>query len=137
MTTGPSGVPKVTDSRPGVPRGATNSNEMTVEVLLGGQAEPLGHALRVAADGQRLDAHLGVGTGRRVDGGIGPLHVVGQLRVGHQALDADLAPPQLDPVGAVAVAVDGATTEALLDRREVVDLDDPAEPAAADLGAVP
>ena len=50
-------------------------------------------------------------------------------------LHAELLPEQLDAVGAVPVAVDGLAAEACLVRRDVVDRDDPAQPAAAELGA--
>ena len=42
---------------------------------------------------------------------------------------------QLGAVGAVPVAGDRLAAEPLLDRRDVVDRDDPAEPAAAEGGA--
>ena len=58
-----------------------------------------------------------------------------QLRVGDQAVDADLLPEQLGAVGAVPVAVGGLAAEPLLDHGDVVDRDDPAEPAAAEGGA--
>ena len=61
-----------------------------------------------------------------------PLDEERQLRVGDQAVDADLLPAQLGAVGAVPVAVDGLAAEPLLDRGDVVDRDDPAEPAAAE-----
>ena len=77
----------------------------------------------------------------RVVGGVRhallPLDEVGQLRVGLQALDAELPPAELDPVGAASVAEHGVATEAGLDLGDVVDLDDPTEPAAAGLGPCP
>ena len=64
-----------------------------------------------------------------------PLHEERQLRVGLQALDADLLPAQLVAVGPVAVALHGLTAETLLERGDVGDGDHPAEPAAAELRA--
>ena len=64
-----------------------------------------------------------------------PLHEERQLRVGLQPLDADLLPAQLEAVGPVPVALHGLAAEPGLDRGDVVDGDDPAEPAAAERGA--
>ena len=64
-----------------------------------------------------------------------PLHEERQLRVALQALDAELLPEQLHPVGAVPVALDGVAAQALLVGRDVVDGDDPAQPAATEGGA--
>ena len=68
-------------------------------------------------------------------GGALPLHEERQLRVGDQAVDADLPPLQLGPVGAVPVAGRRLTAEASLDLGDVVDRDDPPEPAATQGGA--
>ncbi|GMA21219.1 hypothetical protein GCM10025862_32400 [Arsenicicoccus piscis] len=100
------------------------------------QAEPLEHPRGVAGDLQ-----LGDGDGRaRVVGGVRaglvPLHEVGQLRVVDQTLHADLAPGVGDAVGASPVARHARSSEPGLGAGEVVDRDDPAEPAAALLGAV-
>ena len=67
--------------------------------------------------------------------GDSPLDEERQLRVGDQAVDADLLPAQLGAVGAVAVAGRRLATEPRLDDGDVVDGDDPAEPAAAERGA--
>ena len=108
---------------------------MTDEVGVGREAEPVAHAVGVTRDLQRVDGDLGV----RVVGGVRhtllPLDEEGELRVGLQALDPELAPAQLDPVGAVPVAEDGLAAEPALLLGDVVDLDDPPEPAAACLGA--
>ena len=64
-----------------------------------------------------------------------PLDEEGQLGVGLQALDPELAPAQLDAVGAVPVADDGLAAEPRLHLGDVVDLHDPPEPAAARLRA--
>ena len=121
--------------RPGVPWGETNGEVDDRRGVVGGQAEPVADPVGVAGDLQRVDGHLGV----RVVGGVRhallPLDEEGQLRVGLQALDPELAPAQLDTVGAVPVAEDGLAAEPRLLLGDVVDLDDPAEPAAAGLGA--
>ena len=51
-------------------------------------------------------------------------------------VDADLRPAQVDPVGTAPVPGGGRAVEPGLDRRDVVDADDPREPAAAVLGAI-
>ena len=104
---------------------------------VGRQAEPLAHPVGVAGDLEGLDGDLGVRVVGRVRHAVLPLDEVGQLGVGLQALDAQLLPAQLDTVGAVPVAQDGLAAQAGLDLGDVVDLDDPAEPAAAGLGAGP
>ena len=112
MVTSPVGVSKVTAIRPGVPCGETNSKSMTDEVLSAGRPSQSRTRAGVAGDLQGLDGDLGL----RVVGGVRhavlPLDEVGQLRVGLQALDAQLLPAQLDPVGAVPVALDGLAAEA-------------------------
>ena len=100
-------------------RRAVRRHEREVDVALVEavvRAEPLTHPRRVAGDLQVADRDLGVGARRRVQGRVVPLDEEGQLRVGDQALDAELAPLELDAVGAVPVAVDGLAAEALLDR---------------------
>ena len=119
--------------------GAVGGDPLDLDVLqrgLDGLAEPLAHALRVAGDleaGQRVVAGravAGVQVRRRL-----PVDEVGELRVVEEAVDADLLPEQLGAVGAVAVALDGLSAQARLDRGDVVDGDDPAHPAAAEGGA--
>ena len=67
--------------------------------------------------------------------GVLPLDEERQLRVGLQALDADLLPAQLVTVGTVPVARHGLAAQPPLERGDVVDRDDPAQPPAAELGA--
>ena len=64
-----------------------------------------------------------------------PLQEERQLRVGLHALDADLLPLELEAVGPEPRARARRAAEPRLDRGDVVDGDDPAEPAAAERGA--
>jgi hypothetical protein len=98
-------------------------------------AEPLADPLRVTGDLQAGKGVLPVGAGRRVQlVGTLPLDEERQLGVGDQAVDADLLPLQLGAVGAVPVARSGLAAEPLLHLADVVDRDDPAEPAATGRG---
>ena len=99
--------------------------------------EPLAHPARAARDLQRADRHVGVGVLGGVAAGGVPLDVERQLRVGNEPLDADLLPAQLLPVGGMPVAVRRPAAHSSLGGRDVVNPDDPAEPAAAGFRAGP
>ena len=121
---------------PGVPCGATHS---TLTSSSGASTVSPSHSLTRCgspAISRQARENVAVGAVAGVQlGGDLPLDEERQLRVGDQAVDADLLPAQLGAVGAVAVAVGGLAAEPLLDDGDVVDRDDPAEPAAAERGA--
>ncbi len=102
-----------------MPGRAVRGDPLDLDVLerrLDGLAEPLADPLRVTGDLEAGQGPVGAAAGRRVQlVGAQPLHEERQLRVGDQAVDADLLPQQLGAVGAVAVARDGLAAEALLD----------------------
>src|SRR4051812_26518454 len=120
-------------------RGAVGGDPLDLDVLersLDRLAEPLAHAERVTRDLQAGKGEALVGAGARVHlAGDLPLDEERQLRVGDQAVDADLLPLEVLAVGAVSVALRGLAAQALLDDRDVVDGDDPAEPTATESGA--
>ena len=136
MRTRPLGVWNFAATMPGVPLGATHS---TFTSSSGCSTDWPSHS-ETRAGSPAISRHssetspvapaLGWLLGLDV-----PLDEERQLRVGLQALDAQLLPEQLDAVGAVPVAVDGLAAEACLEGPDVVDRDDPAEPAAAERGA--
>src|SRR5699024_10289932 len=68
-------------------------------------------------------------------GAFVPLQDVGNLRIGDEALDADLLPFQCATVREGAASRDGATVETFFERGHVVNGDDPAHPASAHIGA--
>lgn len=107
-----------------------------VEGVVGRFAEEFGDGGGVAGDGDPVDGGGGARVGARalLDGDQ-PLEEVGQLRVLQQFQQADLLPPQVEPVGADTVALGRGAAEAGLDRGDVVDGDHPTEPAAALGGA--
>ena len=136
MRTRPLGVWNLAATMPGVPLGATHS---TLTSSSGWSTDWPSHS-ETRAGSPAISRHSSEtspgGAGARVVAGVDvPLDEERQLRVGLQALDAQLLPEQLDAVGAVPVALDRLAAEALLEGRDVVDRDDPAEPAAAELGA--
>ena len=99
-----------------MPCGATNVKSMPPAKCVG--RSPSHSRTRLGSPAiWRLSMVTGVGARGRVHRHVVPLDEVGQLRVGHQALDAELPPAQLDAVGAVPVAHDRLASEALLDRR--------------------
>ena len=63
-----------------------------------------------------------------------PLDEVGERGIFDHVGDADLLPGQVEPVRAYPVSIHGGATESSLDRRDVVDSDDPGHPSAAVLG---
>src|SRR6185503_1512095 len=99
---------------------AMRGDPLDLDVLqrrLDGLAEPLAHPLRVTRDlqtGQRPVVDPAGRGAQRV--GAQPLDEERQLRVGDQAVDADLLPEQLGAVGATAVARYRLATEPLLER---------------------
>ena len=106
MRTTPSAVANRTATTPGVPCGATHSTLGVLERTLDAVAQPVADPGRVAGDLQGGDLHLAAAALAGVLVGRGlPLDEERQLRVGLQALDADLPPAQLDAVGAVPVAL--------------------------------
>src|SRR6476659_10910629 len=119
--------------------GAVRGDPLHVDVLertLERVAQPVAHAVRVAGDLQRAEPYLaGRPSGRVLLLGGLPLDEERQLRVGLESLDADLAPAQLEAVRSVPVALHGLATEPGLDLGDVVDGNDPAQPAAAERGA--
>ena len=136
--TRPSGVWICAAMMPGVPWGATHS---TLTSSSGASTVSPSHSLtrsgspaisRQARENVAVGAVAGVQLGRDV-----PLDEERQLRVGDQAVDADLLPGQLGAVGAVAVAVGGLAPEPVLDDGDVIDGDDPAQPSAAECGTGP
>ncbi len=73
----------------------------------------------------------------RVLGGVDvPADHERQLRIGLHAAGADLAPLEVEAIGAATVAGHGVATHALLDLGHVVDREAPAEPAAAGVGTL-
>ena len=137
MRTTPFGVANWAATTPGVPCGATHSTSTSSSGRVDGVAEPVADPVRVAGDldgGRAATSPVAPALGCCSTAGL-PLDEERQLRVGLQALHADLAPAQLDAVGTVPVALDGLAAEPLLDLADVVDRDDPAEPAAAERGA--
>src|SRR5580765_1759891 len=105
-----------------------------LERLLDGLAEPVADPLRVAGDLDRRHRHLAAGpvTGVLRCAGLAlPLDEERELRVGLEPPHAELLPAELGAIGAVPVAVDGHAPQARLVRVDVVDGDDPAEPAAS------
>ena len=136
IRTRPRGVCTCAAMIPGVPLGAAHS---TFTSSSGASTVSPSHSLTrcgVARDlqaGQRVGA---VGVEARVQLGRHlPLDEERQLRVCDQAVDADLLPAQLGAVGTVPAADDRLATEPALDHGDVVDRDDPAQPAAATGGA--
>src|SRR5450759_1263779 len=118
-------------------RGAVRVDEREVDDgrgLVSRQAEPITDPFGVARDPQAADGDVGVGPDRRVHALVFPLDVVGQLRVGNKSLDSELTPLELDAIGAVPAADHGLTAESLLGLGEVVDADNPSQPATASLG---
>src|SRR6478735_1343577 len=111
-------------------RGAVGGDPLDAGLLEGtldAVAQPVADPGRVAGDLQGGDLHLAAAALAGVLVGRGlPLDEERQLRVGLQALDADLPPAQLDAVGAVPVALDGLAPEPALDLADVVDRDHPA-----------
>ena len=137
MTTGPSGVLNVTDMRPGSPVRADEGEVQRLGTVAGRDPEPLAHPARASGDLQRADRHVGIGVLGGVPARGVPLDVEGQLRVSNEALDADLLPAQLLPVGGMPVPVRRRPAHPSLRSLDVVDPDDPAEPAAAGFRARP
>ena len=136
MRTSPLGVWNFAATMPGVPLGATQSTFTSSSGCSTGwpsHSETRAGSPAISRHSREtLPVAPTLGWFGRVDV---PLDEERQLRVGLQALDAELLPEQLGAVGAVPVAVDGLAAEAVLERLDVVDRDDPAEPAAAELGA--
>ena len=138
IRTRPSGVCSCAARMPGVPCGATHS---TLTSSSGASTLSPSHSLtRCGSPAISMPASEMVPSapadGWRSADDL-PLDEERELRVGDQAVDADLLPPELGAVGAVPVAGDRGAAEALLDGRDVRDRDDPAEPAAAERGAGP
>lgn len=105
----------------------------TVEDLFDGAADPLLDTLPRTGDLQGVEPHItGQGRGQYVGGRI-PLEEVGQLWVGHQALDADLFPFQSATVGELAGAGHCGASQPLLEGGEVGHRNHPAKPATAEL----
>src|SRR3954468_15385368 len=81
-----------------------------------GAAQPVAHPAGVASDLEALEPDPAGAFRARVKLiGHLPLHEERELRVGLEPPNADLPPAQLDPVGAVPVALHGLPAEALLD----------------------
>src|SRR3954447_5207933 len=113
-------------------------DEDVLERTLHAVPEPVRDPRRVPGDLQRLEVHPAGAAGARVVLGQAlPLHEERQLRVRLHPQHADLAPPQLDAVGPVPVALDGVASETRLDLAHVLDGHDPPEPAAAHTGPSP
>src|SRR5664280_883318 len=102
--------------------------------LVSRQAEPLTDPTGVSRDLQAADRHIGGGPHRRVNALVLPLDVVGQLWVGHESLDPKLTPLELDAVRPMPTTGDGLPAQSLLSLREIIDADNPAQPATPSLG---
>src|SRR5512139_4327614 len=122
---------------PGDPVGGDPLDLDVLERVGVGVAEPLADPLGVPGDLEAVEVEVAARTRARVLDALLPLDEERQLRVGLEALHAELAPLELHAVGTVPVAQDRLSAEALLVRRDVLDGDDPAHPAAAALGAGP
>ena len=117
MRTSPLGVWNFAATMPGVPLGATHS---TFTSSRGWSTDWPSHS-ETRAGSPAISRHsretCAGGAGARVVAGVDvPLDEERQLRVGLQALDAQLLPEQLAAVGPVPVAVDGLAAEACLVR---------------------
>src|SRR5674476_298413 len=100
-----------------------------------GLAEPVLDTLPLAGDLDVLESH-GALERARTDVRLGqPRDEVRELRVGDEALDTDLAPLERATAGEAPKPCPGRTVEPRLERREVVDGHDPAQPATTQLGS--
>ena len=136
MRTTPSGVVKLAATMPGVPLGATHSTSRPSSGCPTGAPSHCDTRLGSPAISRPSERDPVARGGRRVMLGTAlPLHEERQLRVGLQALHAELAPAQLETVRSVPVSLYRLALKALLDGGDVVDRDHPSEPAAAGFGA--
>src|SRR5450631_647076 len=121
-------------------RGAVRVDKREFEAcrgLVGRQPEPLAVPFPVTRDLQAADGDVGGGPDRGVNALVLPLDVVGQLRVRDESLDPKLTPSEQDAVGTVPAAGHGLTAKSLLGLGEVVDADNPPQPATAGFGTGP
>src|SRR5665647_1578418 len=102
--------------------------------LVSRQAEPLAYPIRVTGNLQAADGDAGRGADGRMHSLVVPLDVERQLRVGHESLDTELTPLELDTVRTTSTALHGLMAQSLLGLRQIIDADNPTEPATAGLG---
>ena len=135
MRTMPRSVLKCTAARPGSPS-ATQSIWKSARATGSPSQSPTFAASPQISTRVMPGRGVAVAGGGRVQRGRArPLDEERQRRVVEQVEHADLAPGQVDAVGAAAVTVDGGPAEPRLDRGDVVDGDHPGQPAATGLGA--
>ena len=136
MRTVPWGVPKSTAMRPD---SSTSLSQVMLPSSSGESMDPPSQVATLSRSPASSQPSMEITAGPMREGWSsgGLVHWVKYGRAGSsmQVVEPDLAPGQVVPVRPDAVALDGGPPEPCLDGRQVVDRDDPAEPATAELGA--